>query len=180
MLKARKLTSKYIDMKANELIYFFQLQRQIFGVCPNSKKIFRLSDCTIYVRKKPEKDWFQKIEDSFIRLKANAEKFKQKDSPEEDIKGRRKANLAVRKFDKVFHPRKLVADDSMGIFHPVDYIVFKGMKKNEIKEILLLDGRKKNVGDKQLQKSILKVIEKENYEWMTFLVQDDGRVIQSE
>jgi hypothetical protein len=39
-------------MTNNQLLKFFQLQRQIFGVCPHTGNVFRLSDCHIYVKEK--------------------------------------------------------------------------------------------------------------------------------
>ena len=165
-------------MTNNQLILFFQLQRQIFGVCPNTGNIFRLSDCTIYLRKKPEKDWLQKIKTAQQRIDNSTDKFNEKDSLNEDNKGRKKATQAVKRFDKVFNPRKLNPDDSMGIFHPIDYIVFNGMKAGQIKNVVLLDSDKKTVEEKRLQKSINKVIENEKYEWLTFRVEDNGNIKQ--
>ena len=60
------------------------------------------------------------------------------------IVGRRSARLAVRRIDPVFAPRRLNADDAKVLFHPVDYVVFRGMKEQgEIREIILLDGETK-------------------------------------
>ena len=125
-----------------------------------------------------KQDWLQKIEAAQQRIDIAADRFKQKESLEEDSKGRKKASQAVKKFDNVFNPRKLNPDDSTGIFHPIDYVVFNGMKAGEIKNVVLLDSNKKTSGEKRLQKSIDKVIEKENYEWITFRVEDDGNIVQ--
>ncbi len=55
-------------------------------------------------------------------------------------KGRIEANRVIRKIDKVFTPRKLNPDDAKVVFHPIDYVVFNGMKTGEtIKNIFLLD-----------------------------------------
>jgi predicted Holliday junction resolvase-like endonuclease len=165
-------------MTNNQLLSFLQLQRQIFGVCPIEGKIFRLSECEIYLHKKSEPDWFQKIELAQQRIDNATAKFKDIESLKEDKKGRLKASLAVKKFDKVFKPRKLNPDDSMGVFHPIDYVVFNGMKAGEIKNIILLDSNKKSADEKRLQKSIDRIIEKEKYEWITFRVEDNGNIIQ--
>lgn len=44
-----------------EFIKFFNLQRQIFGVCPHCRDFFRLSDCRILLRKKPALDWLAEM-----------------------------------------------------------------------------------------------------------------------
>lgn len=167
-------------MTNNQLLNFFQLQRQIFGVCPHTQKVFRLSDCHVYIRKKPEPDWLQRIESAKQRMQNAIERFNEKESIEADAKGRQKANKAVRRFDKVFNPQKLNPDDSVGIFHPVDYVVFNGMKVDNFKKVILLDSVKKTKEEKRLQKSIDKVVEKENYEWITFRVEDDGVIKQED
>lgn len=166
-------------MENNQLIKYFSLQRQIFGICPNSKQIFRLSDCNIYLKKKPEPDWLQKIEASQNKISLSSARL---DEKEDEIrekakeKGRKEADKKVKKIDKIFNPLKLNPDDSKVIFHPVDYIVFNGKKDGQMKNIILIDSKKTNKNDKQLQRSIDKVVEKENYEWITLKVKDNGNI----
>ena len=83
----------------------------------------------------------------------------------------------VRKIDKIFHPLKLNPDDSKVIFHPVDYIVYNGMKTGQMKNLILMD-KAKGATDKRLQQSIQKVIEKKNYEWITLRVEENGSIKQ--
>ncbi len=167
-------------MTNNQLLKFFQLQRQIFGVCPHTGNVFRLSDCHIYVKKKPEPDWLQQIEAAQTKISKAEEKL---DEEEETIRekariaGRSEATKMVRKIDKIFHPLKLNPDDSKVIFHPVDYIVFNGMKTGQMKNLILMD-KAKGLTDKRLQQSIQKVIEKKNYEWITLRVEENGNIKQ--
>lgn len=133
-------------MTNNQLLKFFQLQRQIFGVCPHTGNVFRLSDCHIYVKKKPEPDWLQQIESAQVRINNATERLDEKEEAIRDkarIAGRNEATKMVRKIDKIFHPLKLNPDDSKVIFHPVDYIVFNGMKTGQIKNLILMDKSKK-------------------------------------
>lgn len=167
-------------MTNNQLIQFFQLQRQIFGVCPHSGNVFRLSDCQIYVKKKPEPDWLQQIEATQERINRASQNL---DEKEDEIRekarevGRKEADRLVRKIDKIFQPLKLNPDDSKVIFHPVDFIVFNGMKSGQMKNLILMD-KAKGSNDKRLQKSIQKVVEKGNYEWITLRVEDNGNIEQ--
>lgn len=168
-------------MTNNQLIKFFQLQRQIFGVCPHTGNVFRLSDTHIYVKKKPEPDWFQKIEIAQERIDRASEKLDERAdevAEQAKVKGRRQADNAIKKFDKVFTPKKLNADDSKVIFHPIDYIVFNGMKSGQMKNILLIDSHKTTSTEKQIQRSIDKAVEKENYEWITLRIEDNGNIKQ--
>lgn len=165
-------------MANNNLLKFFQLQRQIFGVCPHSGNVFRLSDCQIYVKKKPQPDWLQQIEASQRRINNIEERLDDRESEIREkarIAGRNEANKMVKKIDKIFQPLKLNPDDSKVIFHPVDFIVFNGMKTGKLKNLILLD-KAENKSDKRLQQSIKKVIERKNYEWITLRVEESGSI----
>jgi len=167
-------------MTNNQLLKFFQLQRQIFGVCPHTGNVFRLSECHIYIKKKPEPDWLQQIEAAQIKISNAEEKLDEKEETIREkarIVGRSEATKMVRKIDKIFHPLKLNPDDSKVIFHPVDYIVFNGMKTGKMKNLILMD-KAKGTSDKRLQQSIQKVIEKKNYEWITLRVEENGNIKQ--
>ena len=169
-------------MTNNQLIKYFQLQRQIFGVCPNTKNLFRLSECHIFVKeKKPEPDWLRKIETEQFRINALSERLDDRKkivAEQAKIIGRKDADNAVRKFDKVFKPKKLNPDDSRGILHPIDFIVFNGMKSGAIKNIILMDSAKETATEKLIQKSIVKTVEKQNYCWITLRVADNGDIKQ--
>ncbi|MFA6365489.1 MAG: Holliday junction resolvase-like protein [Candidatus Paceibacterota bacterium] len=163
-----------------DIIEYLDLQRQIFGTCPNSGSIFRLSDCRIYT-KKPEYDWLQKIENKQYQIDLAQEKLNRKEEKLRDAAheaGRKEANKVVRKIDKVFNPLKLNPDDAKVIFHPIDYIVFNGMKAGKLKNVLLIDKKDRSGVDKQLQKSIERAVEREKYEWITLRVSEGGVITE--
>ena len=62
------------------------------------------------------------------------------------------------------------------MFHPVDFLIFNGMKNNEIKDLVLFDRKVKSKEQKNLQKSIENTVSKENYEFVTMQVSEDGEV----
>lgn len=164
----------------SDVIKLFTLHRQIFGVCPKCQDLFRLSDCKIFIKKKPVLDWMDKISSENERLDKVEEKLEEKKADlqrKAQEKGRQESNLVIKKIDPIFTPRKLNPDDAKVIFHPIDYIVFNGMKAPEpIKNIILLDREEKGTDHRALQKSIEKVVERENYEWQTLRVQEDGKI----
>jgi len=170
-------------MKDNDLFKFFSLQQQIFGVCPHTGNIFRLSDCNIYLKKKPEHDWMKKLEIEYEKISKAEQKLDEKEVRIREAakeRGRKEASNRTKKIDKIFSPLKLNADDSKVIFHPVDFVVFNGMKKvspnTKLKEIVLLDSKKASAEKRKLQQSIEKVIEKDNYEWITMRVLENGDI----
>lgn len=165
-------------MKA-EILKFFNLQRQIFGICPECGEFFRLSDCKIFLKKKPLHDWMDGITEKIEKLDKYEEKLeeeKEKLQEKAREKGRKQAQRIVKTIDPIFTPRKLNPDDAKVIFHPVDYIVFNGMKENSLKNLVLLDRETKASEHRELQRSIEKVIEKGNYEWQTLRVLEDGTI----
>jgi predicted Holliday junction resolvase-like endonuclease len=97
-------------------------------------------------------------------------------------KGRKQATKMIKKVDKVFLPQKLNPDDAKVIFHPVDFVVFNGMKAGSngdaLKNVVLLDSEKRSSEQKQIQKSIIQAIDKQSYEWLTIRVDNDGSISQ--
>jgi predicted Holliday junction resolvase-like endonuclease len=164
----------------SDIVKLFSLQRQIFGVCPKCNDCFRLSDCRIFLKKKPVLDWMDKIDLEYRKLENLEKKLEEKEEKireEARKKGRRETQLIIKKVDPVFSPRGLNPDDAKVIFHPIDYIVFNGMKGlDSIKNIVLLDRQVKEPRHRTVQRSIERVVERENYEWQTLRVGEDGKI----
>jgi predicted Holliday junction resolvase-like endonuclease len=163
----------------SDIVKFFAMQRQIFGICPHSGQLFRLSDCKVYRKVKPTHDWMDKLESEEVRLDGIEERIEsKKDEMQERAreKGRQEAGKQIKKVDRVFTPRKLNPDDAKVLFHPIDYVVFNGMKNNEIKNLLLLDRQTKSADHRRLQNSIEKTIERGNFEWVTLRVEENGKI----
>ena len=164
-----------------DVIEFYSSLRQIFGVCPHCGEIFRLSDCKLYQKKKPAVDWKEKIDNEILRLDDLEERLEEKIEKAKEAArevGRQKANRLVKKIDPIFRPLKLNPDDAKVIFHPIDFVVFNGMKagNDSIKNIILLDKHNKTSEDLQIQKSIEKAVDKSNYEWLTLRVDERGQI----
>jgi predicted Holliday junction resolvase-like endonuclease len=162
-----------------DLIRFYRVQRNIFGICPHSGHIFRLSDCKVFLRTKPKRDWKDELNHESDRLDRGEERLDEREEQLREVarkKGRKQAFQTIKRIDTVFAPRKLNPDDAKVLFHPVDYIVFDGMKTAAMKNLLLLD-RSGTTGDRRaLQRSIEKTVSRGNYEWVTISIDDDGRV----
>jgi predicted Holliday junction resolvase-like endonuclease len=162
----------------NDILRFFAIQRNIFGVCPRSGELFRLSDCKIFLRTRPKSDWMDEIDAEIDRLEAAEERLsRREDALREKARavGRDLARRVIRKVDHVFAPRHLNPDDAKVLFHPIDFVVFRGMKSNSpMKEIVFLDRRTKSPNRQKVQASIANAIEKGRYEWLTVRVLEDG------
>lgn len=166
-----------------ELVGFYRVQRNIFGICPKSGNIFRLSDCKVFLKSKPKHDWKDKLDHESDRLQGVEDKLDELEGKLREAarkKGRRQASMLVKSIDPVFTPRKLNPDDAKVLFHPVHYIVFNGMKADSLKNLLLLDRNAVSGDRKALQRSIEKVVTKGDYEWVTISVNEDGTVQEND
>lgn len=166
----------------SDITEFFNIERQIFGICPLSGEFFRLSDCKVYLRAKPVHDWMDKLYSEASRLIVMKEKIEEeKDIIKEKAreKGRRLARRVVKRIDPIFTPRKLNPDDAKVVFHPIDYIVFNGMKEaKSIKDVTLLDRKTDSSDRRALQDNIGDVISKGDYEWLTLKMREDGSIVE--
>ena len=163
-----------------EYVALINLQQQIFGVCPRCRDVFRLSDCRIYTTKKRGADWLTRLDTEKERLDTLEERIGEK---EEQVrqrareKGRKVATRLARKIDTIFTPRKLNPDDAKVIFHPVDYVVFKGLTSDcGVRQIVFLDRRGRSEQHRQLQRSIERTVDRGHYEWITLRVDNDGSI----
>jgi len=170
----------------SQIVDFFALHRQIFGTCPNAGcgAIFRLSDCHVYLRKKAASDWMDALDRMDARLARIEEKLQEEEAAIREQareKGRSLAQKAVRRIDPIFTPRRLNPDDAKVIFHPIDYVVFNGMKNGgRKKNVILLDREGATRDQRSLQRSIEKTVEKGRYTWQTLRVNVDGTITSEE
>jgi predicted Holliday junction resolvase-like endonuclease len=129
-----------------EIISFYSTLRELFVFCPACQKPHRLSDCKLFQKSKPESDWKEKLDKDLDRLGQMEELLEEKIELAREaarLVGRKSADKAIKQIDPIFAPLKLNCDDSKVIFHPLDFIVFHGMKNRdkpcEVTEIVLLD-----------------------------------------
>jgi predicted Holliday junction resolvase-like endonuclease len=165
-----------------QVLEFYSALRQIFGVCSNCNEIIRISDGKLYQKRKPANDWKEDIDREISRLDSLQEKLEEKIDAQREaarVAGRKAANKIIKMIDPIFHPLGLDCNDCKVIFHPVDFIVFKGMSNRidcSIKEVLLLDKNNKIGESLSIQKSIDNSIRSKNYEWLTLRVENDGSI----
>ena len=64
------------------------------------------------------------------------------------------------------------------LFHPVEYIVFRGLSDDECVALLFVDHPPDSHERERLQESLDQAIKKGNLEWQTFRIDSEGRVVQ--
>lgn len=165
----------------SELARFFNLQRSIIGTCPWCREFFRLSDCR-FIAGRYRPDWLDSMMASERRLELAQDRVSEQEKKIRTLareKGRSQARRAVRKVDGVFAPLGLCVDDAASLFHPVDFIVFDQISvSDKVRDIYLIDRKAKPARERALQRSIERCVEREKYEWRTFRVEVNGKVIE--
>jgi predicted Holliday junction resolvase-like endonuclease len=163
------------------LLAFHKLQRNIFGICPNPDcgEFFRLSEANIQLKKKPTLDWLDKLEHHAKSLGEKEEKLEEMLEELREVgreKGRKLADAQLRKVDQIFTPRNLNPSDVKILSHPIDYIIFNGMKKGILESIILIDRKARPHEFRKIQASIQKAVEDCRYEWQTLRIREDGSI----
>ena len=163
----------------SDIYKFFTLQRQIFGVCHNCNEIFRLSDTELYLKGKPQNDWMDNLTSNEEKLDQMEQKLdeKQTEMRQEARKiGRDQAQKAIKKIDKIFAPKRINADDAKVLFHPIDYVVFDGLSKqdNVVSRVIFYDRIAKTDSHKKLQDNLRKVISDKKFDFITLKIDEMG------
>lgn len=153
--------------------------KRIYGICPCCDEPFRLSDATLFTKVAPPKTPFEKIDDAFARLERRIEIF---EGEEEEMreKARRLGQLAARKRLREIAPffagRKIDPQDVKVLFHPVEYVVFRGMQSDRCASVDFIDHPPNNRERERVQRSLEKAITAGNLEWQTFRIDENGHI----
>lgn len=159
---------------------FNQLKR-IYGICPCCGEPFRLSDTALYTKTAPAKTLFEKMDDERARLERCAERF---DVREAEIReearrlGQMEARRRLREIAPFFVARKIDPQDVKLLFHPVEYVVFRGMQTDRCASVDFIDHPARSRERERIQRSLDHAIKAGNLEWQTFRIGDDGRVVR--
>ncbi len=161
----------------------FQTMRQIYGFCPCCGEPFRLSDATLFFRSRPPQTEFDLIEADRDKLDRQINRFEEN---EEGIrqaareKGQRAARRRVRSIVPLLWNRKIEPSDVKVLFHPVEYVVFRGLNEQNCSAIDFVDHPPESQNRERVLKSISDSLEAGNVEWQTFRVSDEGTVALEE
>lgn len=160
---------------ASAFIGLFKAQRNIFGICPSCGEIFRLSDIKISYRRRFPADWHDKLLAEEERISDKEDELEERlaEIREKATEHARKVLLPrlLRKVDPLFTKLGYFPQDVKAIFDPIDFVVFDGMNRTEkVKRIVFMDHETEDMGQRAIQKSIERTIDKEKYGWETIRI----------
>ncbi len=164
-----------------KLVEVFNELKRIYGICPCCGEPFRLSETTLYTKAAPPKTVFEKVDDAHLRLERQMEMFEGK---EEQIRekarrlGQLEARRRLREIAPFFVARRIDPQDVKLLFHPVEYVVFRGMQTDRCASVDFIDHPAANRERERIQRSLDGAIRAGNLEWQTFRIGEDGRVVR--
>jgi predicted Holliday junction resolvase-like endonuclease len=165
----------------NDILQTFQSFKRILCVCPCCGELMRLSDLHLRYTGKAPKTWLDKYEHRLSLLEKREERF---DEKEREIRqksverGRKKVPSLIKKcicpeFTKLSYDPY----DIKAIMHPVDFVVFDGLNnKKNVENVILLSRKPVDKEQDKILNSIMKTVEKENFDWKVARISIDGDV----
>lgn len=164
-----------------KLVDVFNELKRIYGICPCCGEPFRLSEATLFTKAAPPKTAFEKMNDAYTRLDGQVERF---DGREDEIReearrrGQLEARRRLREIAPFFVSRRIDPQDVKLLFHPVEYVVFRGMQNDRCASVDFIDHPPANRDRERIQRSLDSAIRAGNLEWQTFRIGEDGRVVR--
>jgi len=165
----------------NELFDEFQEFRKILCICPGCGKLVRVSDLRLRTKGKVTPTWLDKFESDEWVLAKREEAFAEKEGKLRE-KAREKGRKAATKVINAaispgFKALKLDPHDVKPVFHPINFLVFKGMNaKDRISDIMLLCKQYACPALTPIRRQIETAVEKENYGWQVARIDDEGKI----
>jgi predicted Holliday junction resolvase-like endonuclease len=151
----------------------------ILGVCPCCSDLFYLSETRPYLAGKQPHSVVDRLRSAERRLEQEEEKLDKAEfllREKAAAAGLRTAKKLLKKIDPVFSGAGFDPHDVKVIFDPVTYVVFNGMSRGDIHEIVLLAKPPENALSERVQSSIVKAIQNGNVEFKTIRVDNEGKV----
>jgi predicted Holliday junction resolvase-like endonuclease len=165
----------------NNMLALFRSFRTILCVCPHCDEVQRLSDLQIRYAGKAGKTWLDNYDTKVKSLEKKDGAFADKEEELREAareRGRRQVPVILK---NLIHTELTTQPydpyDIKALLHPVDFVVFNGMNKNNVvKEITFLSRKAENRALDELRASIRTTINKGSYNWQVARVDVNGNV----
>ena len=163
----------------NTFELFSELKR-IHGICPECDGVFRLSDAQIFSSDPQPRtpfDLAEQKEQDLEKAEARFEKVKQRLREIARMSGQRVARRKLKKIAGVFSDGKRDLQDVKVLFHPLDFVAFRGLNSVAgTRAVEFIDREPSDAGREKIQTSLMKTLKAGNVEWLEYRVDESGRV----
>jgi len=159
----------------------FQQFRRILCVCPICGDLVRVSDLRLKTKGPAVRTWLDDFEIKEQRLSKKEELFGEKEGKLREKareKGRKEAEKVFRRaICPSLKALKLDPFDVKPILHPIDFVVFKGMNKEEsISDIMLLSKPYSCPSLNLIRLDIKSAVSKNRYDWQVARIDEKGNI----
>lgn len=162
------------------LLEQFQLFRRILCVCPCCGDLVRVSDLRLKSKESDVKTWLDDFEFKAVQLSKKEERFAENEAALREKareKGRKEAEVC---FNNAICPslKALGCDpnDIKPIFYPIDYIVFKGMNKEEAVSDIMLLTKSSCESLNSIRSDVKTAIIENKYSWQVARIDENGKI----
>lgn len=164
-----------------ELFKEFQEFRKILCVCPCCGEIKRVSDLRLKAKGPAPRTWLDDFEKQLLAMERKEERFDEREEKLREIareKGRKDAAKVINQaISPAFKALKYDPFDVKPVLNPIDFLVFKGMNKNEsVSNVIFLSKQCSNTILNTLRKQVKTAVEKKKYEWQVARIDDMGDI----
>lgn len=166
----------------NVLFEEFQEFRKILCICPRCNELVRVSDLHFKLKSAAPRTWLDDYEKRSLVIDNKETKFGEIEEKLREIATNKGRKAAAKVFNNAISPsfRALKLDplDVKPILNPVDFVVFKGMNKNDlISDIIFLSKKYDFPTLSTIQSQVETIISKNNYEWQVARIDDKGNIV---
>ena len=158
----------------------FTNNQMILCVCPKCRNISRFSDLRIISTKKTPQTWLDGFEKKLTDFQAKEEDFSSKEAAirkEAAEKARKQLPILIKKsLSDQIASLKFNPYDIKPILYPIDYVIYDGMEKGAIDNVIFLHNKNKNSKMRELHKSIHTTVENEEYDWKVARISREGNL----
>jgi len=162
----------------------FTNNQMILCVCPKCRNISRFSDLRIISTKKTPETWLDVFDKKLANLQTKEDDFSSKEAAirkEAAEKARKQLPKLIRQsLSDQITSLKFNPYDIKPILYPIDYVIYDGMEKGAIDNVIFLHNKNKNAKMNELHKSIHTTVENEEYDWKVARISRDSDSLEIE
>ena len=157
---------------------FYKTRQSILCSCPKCFAISRLRQLIIISEGKKSRTWLDDYEDNIQKFRDKKAAFEEQESTIRDVavqRGREQVqNMVISSLSDKVVSSKYDPYDIKPINHPIDYIIYDGMNKKSISNVIFL--HQKNQQLAELHKSIHSTVEEKKYDWKVARISQEGKL----
>jgi len=163
-----------------DLPAYFEEFQKILVVCPHDGEVYRLADLRLFYDSQTMGSWYDTCMRELYALNSSIQELEKR---KEQVKAENTRNADTRLMSYIPDADPFISRfpydgrDMKLLIDPIEFIVFEGMHKEDVQNVILLDRNRKD--KERLHDSIREVIAKERYDWITLLVNEKAKLIPS-